>query len=229
MMGGMVRPRRDGSWRSRGFVLVVVGYGVGRLSLRRRCRWVRRRTSHATRGVGEPVVRERGDDHVSHDPARSWGGHPPASVSPPARRWGGRSPDRPEDLLRHRRDATRLGSTRPMADRRGLPGRRLHTALHPRWPRSLSGDRGGSVHLFRHREERTVRIGGRCPRAYPRRTRRFRRGSVVSRRTQADDRGYPCRVLPCDRRFGADTPPSGVVLLAERTLALSSMRSRRSA
>jgi len=201
-------------------------HGVGRLSLRPRCRWVGRRTSHATRGVGEPVVRERGDDHVSHDPARSWGGHLPASVSPPARRWGGRSPDRPEDLLRHRRDATRLGSARPMADGRGLPGRRLHSALYPRWRRSLSWDRGCSVHLFRHRDERTVRVGGRSPCAYPRRTRRFRRIGGV-RKTHADDRGYPCRVLQCDRGFGGDVSPSGVVLLAERTLALSLRWGRR--
>ena len=119
-----------------------------------------------------------------------------------------------------------VGPARPMADGRGLPGRRLHTALYPRWRRSLSGDRGCSVHLFRHRDERTVRVGGRSPRAHPRRTRRFRRIGGV-RRTQADDRGYPCRVLQCDRRFGGDVSPSGVVLLAERTLALSLRWGRR--
>jgi len=97
------------------------GRGVGRSSLRPGCRCGGRRTSHATGGVGEPVVRERGDDHVSHDRARSGGSHFPASVSPPARRRGGRSPDRPEDLLRHRRDATRLGPARPMADGGGSP------------------------------------------------------------------------------------------------------------
>jgi len=96
-------------------------HGVGRLSLPPRCRCGGRRTSHATGCVGEPVVRERGDDHVSHDRARSGGSHFPASVSPPARRRGGRSPDRPEDLLRHRRDATRLGPARPMADGGGSP------------------------------------------------------------------------------------------------------------
>ena len=200
------------------------GHGIGRFSVRRRCRWFRRRTSHATRGVGESVARERGDDHVSHDPARSWGGHLPASVFAPARR--GRCPDRLEDLLRRRRDSTRVGPTGPMADGRGFPGWRLHAALHPRWRRSLSGDRGCSVHLFRHRDERTVRVGGRSARTHPRRARRFRRIGGV-RRTKADDRRYPCRVLPCDRRFGGDVSPSGVVLLPERTLALSLRWGRR--
>ena len=148
----------------------------------------------------------------------------PASVFAPARR--GRCPDRLEDLLRRRRDATRVGPARPMADGRGLPGRRLHTALYPRWRRSLSWDRGCSVHLFRHRDERTVRVGGRSPRTHPRRARRFRRIGGV-RRTKADDRGYPCRVLQCDRRFGGDVSPIGVVLLPERTLALSLRWGRR--
>ena len=171
-----------------------------------------------------PVVRKPGHDHVPHDRTRPWRGNISASVSAPARR--GRCPDRLEDLLRHRRDATRLGPARPMAHGRGVPGRRLHTALYPRWRRSLSWDRGCSVHLFRHRDERTVRVGGRSPRTHPRRARRFRRIGGV-RRTKADDRGYPCRVLQCDRRFGGDVSPIGVVLLPERTLALSLRWGRR--
>ena len=190
-------------------------HGVGRISVRPGCRCGGRRTSHATGGVGEPVVRERGDDHVSHDRARCWGGDFPASVSPPARRRGGGSPDRTEDLFRHRRDATRLEPARPMEDGRGFPGWRLHPALHPRWPRSLSVDRRGSVHLFRHRDQRTVRVGGRSPGTHPRRARCFRRIGGI-RSTTADDRGHPadcfrasgdsaqtaCRVEWCFSRSG---------------------------
>ena len=75
--------------------------------------------SHATPGVGGPVVREPGHDHVPHDRTRPWRGNISASVSAPARR--GRCPDRLEDLLRRRRDATRVGPARPMADGRGRP------------------------------------------------------------------------------------------------------------
>ena len=46
------------------------------------------------------------------------------------------------------------------------PDGRLHTALYPRWRRSLSGDRGCQrPPVLRHRDERTVRVGGRSPRA----------------------------------------------------------------
>jgi len=123
-------------------------HGVGRLSLRPRCRWVGRRTSHATRGVGGPVARERGDDHVSHDPAGSWGGRLPASVSPPARRWGGRSPDRPEDLLGI--GEMRLAWDPP--DRWRMdevsPDGGFTLLSTPDGDVRLSGDRGCSVHLF---------------------------------------------------------------------------------
>ena len=155
------------------------------------------------------VVRKPGHDHVPHDPTRPWRGNISASVSAPARR--GRCPDRLEDLLRRRRDATRVGPARPMAHGRGVPGRRLHTALYPRWRRSLSWDRGCSVHLFRHRDERTVRVGGRSPERILAEL-GASGGSVVSVRTKADDRD-PCRVLQCDRRFGGDVSPIGVVLL----------------
>ena len=57
-------------------------HGVGRLSLRPRCRWGGRRTSHATDGVGEPLAGEPGRDHLPHDRARTWRGDVSASVSP---------------------------------------------------------------------------------------------------------------------------------------------------
>ena len=224
--GRMVWLRRVGSWRSSS--VFVLASSSRRRSLQPATTVQMRRSANLARdswrwGTGGWRARRR--SRIARPSAILERRRPRISVSASSS-VGGRSPDRPEDLLRHRRDATRLGSARPMADGRGLPGRRLHTALYPRWRRSLSGDRGCSVHLFRHRDERTVRVGGRSPRAYHRRTRRFRRIGGV-RRTQADDRGYPCRVLQCDRRFGGDIPPSGVVLLAERTLALSLRWGRR--
>ena len=155
---------------------------------------------------------------------RPWRGNISASVSAPARR--GRCPDRLED--RSGIGEMRLAWDPPDRWRMDevVPGRRLHTALYPRWRRSLSWDRGCSVHLFRHRDERTVRVGGRSPNASSPSSARFS-GSVVSAGTKADDRGYPCRVLQCDRRFGGDVSPIGVVLLPERTLALSLRWGRR--
>jgi hypothetical protein len=198
--------------------------GDGRFSLRPRCRCAGRRASHTTPGVGEPVVREPGYDHVPHDRTRSRRGNISASVSAPARR--GRCPDRLEDLLRRRRDATRVGPARPMADGRGLPGRRLHTALYPRWRTFFVGGprlQRPPVSPLR-RADRSRRWSR--PRTHPRRARRFRRIGGL-RWTRSDDRGYPCPVLQCDRRFGGDVTPSEVVLLAERTLALSLRRGRR--
>ena len=68
-----------------------------------------------------------GHDHVPHDRTRPWRGNISASVSAPARR--GRCPDRLEDLLGRRRDATRVGPARPMAHGRGPRTEASHCSL----------------------------------------------------------------------------------------------------